>query len=700
MKSFLKKCLHNSFLHIVLISLVVNFIIEFCSRKWSIISAVKYTFGSPLVFLYNSLIILTTLSISLLFKRRYFLYTAISMIWLALGIANGIVLSTRVTPFTAVDITLISNGLSIAKNYMSTQVLALIVVAIILMIVLVILAFFLLPKYKEKINYKKNIFAVLAPLALLIASTFLFIRIGVLSTYFGNLAYSFLQYGTPYCFTNSVINTGVSKPNDYKEQTMQDIIDEISAKYSENVDGDKVPNILFLQLETFMDPGLIDGVEFSSDPVPNFRKLLSEYSSGYLTVPAVGAGTANTEFEIMTGMNLEYFGAGEYPYKTILLKTTCESLAYTLKDLGLSTHVIHNHKGTFYGRNSVFSNLGYDSFTSSEFMNIIQKTPKNWSKDYLLTDEIMDTLKSTEQKDYIYTISVQGHGAYPSSDVLADNAIQVSGIVANSDFDEQWYKGFEYYTNQMHEMDIFVGELIQALSNYDEDVVLVMYGDHIPTMELSDENFKNSNTYQTQYVIWDNMGLEKSDKDVEAYQLSATLLEKLDISKGTLITYHQNFTDSEDYQTNLKLLQYDMLYGKRYIYGKDNPFAATDMSMGIKDVTISSVYPVGKHIFVRGENFTDASRVYVNGKEIKTKFIGENKLQIDKMPLKDWDKIAVNQVSKNNNVLGYGQEFIFSENSIYGMTSYLEELEKDAKDNSSQAPLSQEPESTESSTEE
>ena len=65
---------------------------------------------------------------------------------------------------------------------------------------------------------------------------------------------------------------------------------------------------------------------------------MEEYSSGYFEVPVVGAGTANTEFETIVGMNLHYFGPGEYPYKTVLKKTTCESMAYALKKIGYRAH--------------------------------------------------------------------------------------------------------------------------------------------------------------------------------------------------------------------------------------------------------------------------------------------------------------------------------------------------------------------------
>lgn len=66
------------------------------------------------------------------------------------------------------------------------------------------------------------------------------------------------------------------------------------------------------------------------------KRLSSEYSAGYISVPCFGAGTANTEFEVQTGINLDDFGPGEYPYKTVLQSAICESAAYDLKILDIA----------------------------------------------------------------------------------------------------------------------------------------------------------------------------------------------------------------------------------------------------------------------------------------------------------------------------------------------------------------------------
>ena len=201
------------------------------------------------------------------------------------------------------------------------------------------------------------------------------IRTGVLDTFFGNLAYGYRDNGVPYGFLVTWMDKGIGKPDGYSEEKIKSIFksgelgDDGIYTPGEDDDTDVAnkPNIIFLQLESFIDPTQVEGLEFSKDPTPNYRQLMKEYSSGYLTVPAVGAGTANVEFEVMTGMSVKFFGPGEYPYKEILRTTTCESTPYDLKQLGYSSHAIHNHRGAFYGRNKVFSNMGFDTFTSLEY---------------------------------------------------------------------------------------------------------------------------------------------------------------------------------------------------------------------------------------------------------------------------------------------------------------------------------------------
>lgn len=117
-------------------------------------------------------------------------------------------------------------------------------------------------------------------------------------------------------------------------------------------------------------------------------------------------------FECITAMNLDFFGPGEYPYKTVLQKTACESMAFNMQNLGYRTHAIHNNEATFYDRHKVFAQLGFESFTSIEYMDQNQAQSYGLVKDKILTEQIEKAIDSSTGTDFIYTISVQGHGKY------------------------------------------------------------------------------------------------------------------------------------------------------------------------------------------------------------------------------------------------------------------------------------------------
>lgn len=638
-------CNKISLLLHALVSAVGYFLIEAISRH-SFTEAWNFMTGRPLVFAYNAALIFTTSLIVYLFRRRCFLRVFLCMFWLLLGIINGVILATRVTPFTGPDLHLLTDGMALLEKYLPKWG---VIVALIVLGLFALTLFGLIlkgPKFKGKLKYRWNIPLVLAGFLVFAGITQLALEKRVLSNYFGNIAFAYEDYGYPYCLGVTIFDTGITCPRDYSEGEIKRI-ENTEKNLPETKDGDH-PNIIFLQLESFFDPKMVDYLEMSEDPIPVFRKLMKEYTSGYYKVPSVGAGTANTEFESITGMSLHYFGPGEYPYKSILKETTCESAPYILKDLGYSTHAIHNNEANFYGRRSIFPNLGFDTFTSAEYMpEEDDKNPLGWTRDRVLTEEILKCLDSTEgQPDYVYTISVQGHGSYPEEPELEEPEITVTGSPTEAK-NNQW----EYYVNQLREMDDFVKELTDALEEYPEDVVLVMYGDHLPTMDLTVEDVKNRYLFQTQYVMWDNFGLEKKDVNLAAYQMAAEVLDRVGIHEGTIFRYHQARRNTKNYQVDLETLQYDLLYGERYSYDGEKPFKRTKMRLGIYDTTLDGISLVSAwdHTYrITGTNFTPSSQVKLNGEWYDTVYVNPTTLMISGTELGDFDRLSVVQRSNSS----------------------------------------------------
>lgn len=639
---------------------IINFVIEAISRH-SVVAAWDYMTGTPLVFLYNAFMIFVTFSIVYLFKRRIFVRIIIGAIWVILGIANGYILLKRVTPFNAQDLKIAGDGIALINNYCNGFEVVVIAVGAVALLIWLISMWRRGGQYAGKIHHIAALIGIIVCGVLYTFVTNIAIDKRVVSTYFGNIAFAYEDYGLPYCFSASLFNTGISEPNGYTKKAMAKIdkdgeLNQTAASRS----SDELPNIIVVQLESYFDVANAEFFTTSEDACPNLHNLYQNYSNGYFKVPSVGAGTANTEFEVLTGMNLRYFGPGEYPYKTYSKKHPTESAATALASLGYGTHALHDNTGNFYSRANVFNNMGFDTFTSKEFMNVLQTTENGWAKDEILTQHIMEAMDTTKQEDFVFTVSVQGHGNYPETQVIENPKIKVEGIE-----DEALKNKWEYYVNQVYEMDQFVGDLIKAVEERNEPSVVVFYGDHLPTMGLKAEDLKSRYLYNTNYVIWDNIGLQKDDKNIPAYQLMSEVLNRLDIHSGTVFNYHQQRKGTKNYLSDLELLQYDILYGKQYVYNGKAPITEGHMVMGIRNVSLSSIVPqLNSGYSLYGENFTKYSRVYVNGEKQKSSFLNNTRINLSETELKDGDVIQVGQVGSSDTIFRMSDKYTYQNGQL------------------------------------
>ena len=486
---------------------------------------------------------------------------------------------------------------------------------------------------------------------------------------------------------NKVIDEYKSMPLysclDFSTEKSDEIIDHLTENYDKMTavsastgGGEKTikdfpssfdqPNIIFLQLESFYDVTNIEGYEYSDAPHPIYSMLKEELPGGKLTVPSIGAGTANTEFEILTGMDVSFFGIAEYPYLSVLQNSTCESMAYNAKQYGYTTHAIHNHKGTFYDRNKVFPNLGFDTFTSLENMPRITRNRRNWAKDSMLIDPILASLNYSGTKDLIYAISVQPHGRYPSESTYnrmlggQDPKIKVSG---NEDNPEN--PGFTYYVNQLNEVDTFIGNLILELSFRNEPTVLVLYGDHLPAFSVQKYwQLKEGDCYQTDYIIWNNCGIDFSDaKDLSTFQLNSYIFSKVGISEGDFNKLNQLYLDHsiDDYAHLRHIYQYATLYDNAL--KKDNStvkvptYSRAFTDFGVVKTVVENIYTVGETTFVTGDNFNEFSRITINGEYVETDFITTCTLSTQ-ASFNEGDIIGVIQQAVTHIVLGQSKNLL------------------------------------------
>lgn len=667
-----------SLLFHALLSCGIVFVVEILSRR-DFLSACSFVGGHTGAFLFNAFIVFASLSLVYLFRRRAFFRIIISGFWIILGIINGCILSNRVTPFGFTDLKCINDLFAMNNtNYFTAEEATIVVIGLGLFALFCAVLFIKGPRYQGRIHKIVVLASIVSVMFIgLPVTTSAAQNANVVASYFSNIAQGYENYGFIYGFSSSVVDRGMSKPDDYTEEHVAEITDKVdSTKQETTVTKDDAPNIICVLLESFCDPDEIKFLHYNDDPIPTFHKLEENYSTGYLTVPVVGAGTANSEFEVLTGMSIQYFGTGEYPYKTILKKTDCESTAADLASIGYGTHAVHNNGGNFYSRVNAFSMMGFDTFTSKELMNIQTYTPNgSWATDDILVDETIKTLDSTpNQPDFTYTITVGTHGDYPKEQVIENPK-----YTANGAFDEETRNQWTYYINQLNEVDTFMTDLIDKVSKRDENTVIVFFGDHLPTMGLQDSDMRSGDIYKTKYVTWNNMGLEKQDADLYAYQLMASITNSVGIHEGTILNYHQTQMNSSDYLDGLENLQYDILYGDRYCYNGEDKYPATDIVMGIDPVTVdSATNSIGdSEVIIRGSNFTKWSKVFVNGSKVNTIFSGPNCLIISKDAISDGDTLQVNQMGSNNTVFRSSNTLTYSDSDVVDTQAPVDGTEVD-----------------------
>lgn len=559
-----KRAALNPLLVCLLISIALEILLELLSRR-SFSSLFDYLTGSPLIAICNVAVIMLTLSVAFLFKRRAFIYTIVIAAWLALGVTNCYLLTYRSAPLNMSDFYIIRAAIGVASVYVSASQWILFGTGATAIIIAAILIW-------KKAPVSKTAAKTIMPVAFMLMVSIVIannvsVNVNAADSY-DELYDTYEDYGFAYCFAKSCLDTGMDEPENYDKNSVEQIVEKIDdADDADKLAGSETavtPNVIFVQLESFFDAKRLEGVEYSENPTPVWDELRENYSSGFLTVPTVGAGTAKTEFEMLCSMSVEYFGLGECPYYTILQREPCESIATVFKSAGYKATALHNNIASFYSRNVVYPNLGFEDFISIEDMPESEFNLLGWSYDSTLFSHAESVIEADDtSNDFLFCVSVQAHGKYPDEpldDYPIDAELSLDSEEDLTDLDNQ----LDYYASTLNSVDEAIGDFIDRLEEIGEPTIVVFYGDHLPSFDYNILSLNSGNYNQTEYVIWDNIGLEHEKADYCAYQLSSHILDLLGIEGDSLNGLHNNFSGDESYEKMLRVLEYDILYGENY----------------------------------------------------------------------------------------------------------------------------------------
>ena len=320
---------------------------------------------------------------------------------------------------------------------------------------------------------------------------------------------------------------------EYSQAAMQQIknryaqaADEINAQRSQNLTDNTVVMILS---ESFSDPNRVPNVHFGADPMPNIRALGQTTTSGLMLSPGYGGGTANIEFQQMTGLNMANFS------DTLL--SPYQQLVATRPKFYSFNQMWNEHCGDEY---STSCSIGYHPFKQFFYLRGVNYKKFGFSHLYTLdsdpkiahgeayvgpngtktevsdeeayknvVEEIRTNTEQNKPSQYIQLITMQNHAPYPD---LYGSENEFHGV--NETPDTVPERGIiATYAKNVQRTDEATANFLNELDGIDKPITVVFYGDHLPGIYNTANADKNNalTLHETNYFIWSNRASASHD---------------------------------------------------------------------------------------------------------------------------------------------------------------------------------------------
>ena len=400
-------------------------------------------------------------------------------------------------------------------------------------------------------------------------------------------------------FAINCMAMNVSEPEGYSQQKIESYLEDYEGLIPSGPVRYNSPDVIVILSEAFFDITTLKGTTFSQEPLSNFKTIAARENAyaGNLITSALGGGTVRTEFEILTGLTVDYLVNGTSPY--LYVKDNMETYVSNYKDQGYYTKAIHTYNGDFYMRNDAYPKLGFDEFVSEDELKL--RDNANWRRSYLtddtLIDEVIDTLETHQDKpNFIFGITMENHQSYGKT-APEDIVIEVK----NDRLDSDVLDSVVTYTQGAYFADAALRRLVDYIDSREKDTIILFFGDHLPTLGSNQAAFNQAGNvdisdgysfeekmylYSTPFLFYANYDIDYAlmhitDNNISTYNMLSLLAEMTGTKMTPYMLYlRDNFeflpyynvrlsypylkNEQADFINSMKLITYDRVAGKRY----------------------------------------------------------------------------------------------------------------------------------------
>lgn len=376
-------------------------------------------------------------------------------------------------------------------------------------------------------------------------------------------------------------------PVEYSHGRLENIYEEISAEEEQeketgdagNTTNDEIlshevttqpVNLICIMNESLSDLRVVGDFSTNQEYFPFINSLTENTIKGNLCMPVFGSMTSNSEFEFLTGDSVAMLPSNSIAYQ-FNVKPDARTMVSTMKDQGYRTVAMHPYPGENWNRNTCYANMGFDEFLDWDYFEDSEQLRYYTSDqgDFEKLIQVVEDKEDPQEKLFLFNVTMQNHGGYEGTFDEFDQTVWLTG-----DMEGKYPKADQYLSLVKRSDDAFA-YLLDYFSHSDEPTMIVMFGDHQPSVEdeFFDEVYGTPSYevpvqdrlmwYETPFIIWTNY--EQPSKDMGklgAVYLSSYVLKLagldmtpynrflLDLSQTYPVLHFLGFYDKEgNYQS-------------------------------------------------------------------------------------------------------------------------------------------------------
>lgn len=318
----------------------------------------------------------------------------------------------------------------------------------------------------------------------------------------------------PLNFCRQVYSSSAEKPEGYSPEMIQTLEDTYAVESPPP--AEHCPVIIAIMNESFADLSVIGDVPAGEDLLPFFHSMGENAIKGWTQVPVFGAGTANTEWEFLTGHSMHFLPTGATPYSDNALTDSYASIVSNLKRIGYHCIAMHPHLPYSYSCSSVYPSMGFD-----DILFIDDFPRKNLVRGRVSDQEMYEEVirqyeaHTDDSPLFLFGVTIQNHGGYEYEGDDYEKTVTLQNMSRD-------YPKAEQFFSALKVSDDALAYLISYFQAVDEDVVIAFSGDHQPSIEPEFyEEIAGEKTAQqlwldkhtVPFFVWANYDIEEQTVD-------------------------------------------------------------------------------------------------------------------------------------------------------------------------------------------